>query len=105
MSTQGIGQCKGCYSRLKGARFEGNFHGIPRQEVMIKGFPGKFWGSIVGRLLKCMDWRGGGRWGGELVYGWGEEGMVKSFGRLMWLRKPAVDFARTCNFQGGQIFS
>ena len=80
MNTQGIGQCKGSYNGLKGARFEGDFHGIPCQEVMTKGFPGKFWGSIVGRLLNMHGLEGWGEMGRRIGVWVGSGGN----GRIIW---------------------
>ena len=70
-----------------------------------EGFPRKFRQSIMGRASSGVDRRGGRKKGRELVWRWrGGAGGVNNGGPDL-LRKPAVDLARTCHFQGAHIFN
>ena len=72
---------------------------------MGEGFPRKFRQSIMGRASSGVGRRGGRKKGRELVCRWrGGTGGVNNGGPDL-LRKPAVDLARTCHFQGAHIFN
>ena len=70
-----------------------------------EGFPRRFRQSVMGRASSGVDRRGGRKKGRELVWRWrGGAGGVNNGGPDL-LRKPAVDLARTCHFQGAHIFN
>ena len=70
---------------------------------MCEGFPGSVRQSIMGRVGPGTCRRGGRRGGKELMWiGAGEE-MGGCGSPMNTLRKPAVDFSRTCHFEGALI--
>ena len=71
---------------------------------MCEGFPGKFRQSIMGRVRSGTCRWGGRRGGEELMCGQGKEEIEGAFGSPKALRKSAVDPARTCHFQGANLF-
>ena len=71
---------------------------------MGEDFPRNIRQSIMGRASSGVDRRDGRKKGRELVCRWrGGAGGVNNGGPDL-LRKPAVDLARTCHFQGALIF-
>ena len=76
---------------------------------MLSGPGGVSCTGLSSQLLVGCDQeqnRPGGRiWGGEMVFGWGCGWMMESCDSHKGPLKLAVDHARTCHFQGGQIFS
>ena len=72
---------------------------------MGEDFPRNIRQSVMGRASSGVDRRGGREKGRELVWRWrGKAGGVNNGGPDL-LRKPAVDLAHTCHFQGAHIFN